>query len=33
MWRVPEFPILCPGDWIGTGIALAGVAIAWFWRR
>lgn len=21
------------GDWIGSGIALAGVAVAWFWKR
>lgn len=21
------------GDWIGSGIALVGVAVAWFWKR
>lgn len=21
------------GDWIGTGLAVAGVALAWFWPR
>lgn len=24
---------LSAGDWIGTGIALAGIALAWFWPR
>lgn len=22
-----------PGDWIGAGVAIAGVALAWFWPR